>query len=59
MSTPWTDSFNRTDSMTLFGKDFYRALGIGFLVGTAAMGITVGAKLHAQPTVMTAPAVHP
>jgi len=45
--------------MTLFGKDFYRALGIGFLVGTAAMGITVGAKLHAQPTVMTAPAVHP
>lgn len=36
--------------MTLLGKDFYRALMIGFLIGTAAVGITVGgAQLHAAP----------
>ena len=36
--------------MNLLGKDFYRALMIGFLIGTAAMGITVGsAQLHAEP----------
>jgi hypothetical protein len=36
--------------MNLFGKDFYRALTIGFLIGTAAMAATVStAQLHASP----------
>ena len=34
--------------MNLFGKDFYRALMIGFLIGTAGVGLSVGsAQLHA------------
>ncbi|MDF8333055.1 hypothetical protein [Novosphingobium cyanobacteriorum] len=41
--------------MKLFGKDFYRSLAIGFLIGTAAMGVSVGAKLHAQPVAFSAP----
>ncbi|MEO0032082.1 MAG: hypothetical protein RIS94_1840 [Pseudomonadota bacterium] len=38
--------------MNLFGKDFYRALMVGFLIGTAAVGVSVGsAQLHAAPAV--------
>lgn len=40
--------------MKLFGKDFYRSLVIGFLIGTAAMGVSVGARLHAEPMELSA-----
>lgn len=37
--------------MKLFDKDFYRALVAGFLIGTAAMALSVGAaQVHAENT---------
>ena len=35
--------------MKLFDKDFYRALMVGFLIGTAGMALSVGAaQVHAE-----------
>jgi len=40
--------------MTPFGKEFYRALAIGFLIGCAGMAMSVtGAVLHAHAPVAT------
>ncbi|WP_226016213.1 hypothetical protein [Novosphingobium sp. FKTRR1] len=48
-----TDPLARLDGrifeMKLFDKDFYRALMVGFLIGTAGMALSVGAaQVHAE-----------
>jgi hypothetical protein len=36
--------------MGLFKPDFFRSLAFGFLMGTAVMGMTVGATALASPS---------
>jgi hypothetical protein len=58
-ASPGAPQTGLNEVMTPFGKDFYRALAIGFLIGCAGMALSVNsAVVHAKATHPVAHATH-